>query len=104
VDQAIRKPELTYALKDVQTIHDSTKHHVLAVTLRGRGQSDEELTAVCVLSRICHAEDARGMLQLQPCLLIIELAAIYAVAARTIACSQCTCDWDRTHMHCSLLN
>jgi hypothetical protein len=58
----------------------SCKGFALTITLRCRPQCEEELAAVAVLAAVGHAEDARSVvLQLEPRLLIIELAAIYAV-------------------------
>lgn len=48
--------------------------------LRSDGGGDEELGAVCILSRIGHAQDAfLGVLQLK--VLVLELWAIYGLSA-----------------------
>ena len=63
----------TYPLQDLQALEDPPEDNVLHVTLRGRGQCEEELRGVAVLTAVGHGEDARGVvLELEPVLLIIE--------------------------------
>jgi hypothetical protein len=57
----------------------------LTVALRRSPQCEEELAAVAVLAAVSHAENARSvMLQLEPRLFVVELAAINAVTTRAI--------------------
>lgn len=78
---------LTDALQDLQAAHDLTHDHVLAVALGGGRQGDEELAGVAVLAGVGHADDAGAVvLQLQRHLLVVELAAIDAVAAAAVPC------------------
>lgn len=77
----------TDALQNLQTFCHSPKDNMLAITLRCRRKGDEELAAVCVLAGVGHADHTLLMLQLQTWLLIIELAAVDAVAARAVSCA-----------------
>ena len=72
----------TDAMQDSQAVHDTSYHHMLAITLGRRTQRQEELGGVRVLARIGHGHHAHCiMLQLQARLLIVELASIDGVSS-----------------------
>lgn len=66
-------------LHNVVTLKHLSKDDVLAIEPAGDGGSDEELTSICVLARVCHAEETlAGVLELE--VFVGELFAVDGLA------------------------
>jgi len=93
-NHGLRSPSVAAAnalnlLDDIHATSDGTEHAVLAIQPGGGYSAQEELGAVGVGPSVCHREDSRASV-LQGEVLVLELGAVDALTAGTVARGEIT--------------